>query len=220
MAAIRRQLGRRTIERSNGRETEAKLIAIAARMFRTQGFAATKTRALSAELGMQNASLYHYISKKEDLLLLICMNSLEAVHQMLSRCVAENSDPLERLVSIIKEYVHISLRDRDEHATMLTEIRSLSRQGRATVIKKRDENVAVVRDCIQDAQAARQLRNDIPPRHLTLALLNLLNWTIFWYQPGGELTASQIADMLRDVFLNGALPDGRRANQSASRRER
>jgi hypothetical protein len=42
-------------------------------------------------------------------------------------------------------------------------------------------------------------------KELGLALLNLLNWTIFWYQPGGALTPGRLAEVLSAVFLQGAL---------------
>jgi hypothetical protein len=35
-------------------------------------------------------------------------------------------------------------------------------------------------------------------------MLNLLNWTIFWYSPDGELTPDQLAEQFRRIFLFGA----------------
>ena len=49
------------------------------------------------------------------------------------------------------------------------------------------------------------VRRDIPGKYLALALLNLLNWTIFWYRPEGELSPDELAVMLSMVFVEGAI---------------
>jgi len=45
----------------------------------------------------------------------------------------------------------------------------------------------------------------VPARSLTLALLSLLNWPIFWFRPDGRLTPEALADLLASLFLEGAL---------------
>ena len=37
-----------------------------------------------------------------------------------------------------------------------------------------------------------------------LCLLNLLNWTIFWFRPGGDLDADELGNLLASIFLEGA----------------
>ena len=49
------------------------------------------------------------------------------------------------------------------------------------------------------------MRRDVTARNLTLALLSLLNWPIFWFRPDGELTPVALADLLASVFLEGVL---------------
>jgi hypothetical protein len=101
-------------------------------------------------------------------------------------------------------YTTIALQDRDRHATMLIEIRALSDERRKQVVELRDRNVALVRRTISAAQKAGQLRPDIKPKYLALALFNLLNWSIFWYRPDGELTPETIATMMSSIYLEGA----------------
>jgi AcrR family transcriptional regulator len=199
--------------------TADRLLAGAADLFRRKGYAATTTRELSALLGIQNASLYYHMEKKEDLLYKLCVSTLDDVANELRACIAETSDPLEQLKLIMFRYTTVALRDRDRHATMLIEIRALSDERRNKIVELRDKNVAVVRRTVAAAQKAGQLRTDIKPKYLVLTMFNLLNWSIFWYRPDGELTPETIAEMMSSVFLDGAVaePKSQRKKSTASK---
>jgi TetR/AcrR family transcriptional regulator, cholesterol catabolism regulator len=189
--------------------TAERLLAGSAELFREKGYAGTTTRALSALLGIQNASLYHYVDGKEDLLYRLCIASLNEVAAVFAATSAKEFDPVERLEHLARRYVEQALLDRDRHATMLTELRSLSPGRRAEVIALRDQNVAVVESTIRSAQNGGKVRSDIDAKYLTLALFNLLNWTIFWFDPNGELDEQQIGEILWAVFAEGVTGAGR-----------
>lgn len=196
--------------------TADRLLAGAADLFRRKGYAATTTRELSALLGIQNASLYYHMEKKEDLLYKLCVSTLEDVAKVLRGCLAETSDPIEQLNLMMFRYTTVALQDRDRHATMLIEIRALSEERRDSIVALRDKNVAVVRRTMAAAQKAGQLRADIKPKYLTLALFNLLNWSIFWYRPDGELTPERIAAMMSSIFLDGAASRSKSSSRKPS----
>jgi AcrR family transcriptional regulator len=155
-------------------------------------------------MGLQKASLYYYISDKEHLLYEICEVSLQRIHATAEAAVDGVRHPRQQVEQLIAAHVGAMLEDRDMHATMLVELRALSGDRRANIIALRDNYEALVRGVISRAQEANELRRDISAHDLTLALLNLLNWTIFWYSPEGGRTPGQLADEFRRVFLFGA----------------
>ncbi|MBK3627871.1 TetR/AcrR family transcriptional regulator [Streptomyces asoensis] len=65
-----RRVGRpRAAQRpDSGLTPRAELLAAAAELFTTRGYAATTTRAVAERAGMRQASMYHYVSGKEELL--------------------------------------------------------------------------------------------------------------------------------------------------------
>jgi hypothetical protein len=97
------------------------------------------------------------------------------------------------------------LADQHLHRTMLTELRSLSGQRLHAVIAQRDTYSSLVEGVIQRAQENLMLRGDMSSHILGLLLLNLLNWTIFWYNSAGELTPAQLEDVTIRLFLDGAV---------------
>ena len=183
--------------------TNERLVRIAASAFWRHGYDGTSTRELADELGIKKASLYHHIRGKEDLLHEISVRSLDHIAQATAAAVEQATEP-ERLSALVRAHVTTALTDRDMHATMLTELRAMSSDRRADVLERRKVYEGFIEDCVGREQQAGRLRADKSPRWLTLALLNLLNWTIFWYDPDGPLDPSEIADGLLDIYLNGA----------------
>ncbi len=192
----------------DGGETRGRLLVKAARLFREKGYSASTTRELAQALGIQKASLYHHISSKEDLLYSLCVESLARTREAVETAIAGIDDPLDRVRRLVLAHVGNMLGDRDKQA-MFLELRSLEGQRRAAVIEMRDQYEELVRSTIADAQTAGVLRADIGSKILTLALLNLMNWTIVWYEPDRGLTAEEIGATLLDIYLKGSLPEGK-----------
>jgi AcrR family transcriptional regulator len=181
----------------------SRLLTVAAALFRQKGYAAATTRELAGLLGIQNASLYHHIRSKEDLLYQLCVDSLTRMRMTAEEVLAQEFEPLDRLRALARAHVVTSLGDQDSHATMLIELRGLSAARRAEVIELRATYEAIVESVIAEAQSAALLRSDISAKHLRLAFLNLLNWTIFWFRQDGELTSEQLGDLFADIFISG-----------------
>lgn len=182
-----------------------RLLSVAASLFRRRGYAGATTRELAGLLGMQSASLYHHMGRKEDLLYQLSTDALTRIKTDVEGAMAMAATPLERLRVLIRTHVATALADQDKHATMLIELRALSADRRSEVLALRDGYERLVRRTIEDAQTDGAVRDDLRPKDLAVALLSMLNWSIFWFRPTGELTAATLAEMLSTVFLEGAL---------------
>jgi AcrR family transcriptional regulator len=192
------------VNRSKPAPTSRRLLDAAAQLFWTKGYASTTTREIAALLGVQKASLYHHVSRKEDLLYDICVTSLENIRGSVQTAVDAEPDSLERVRTLIRAHVAAMLADQDKHSTMLTELRALSDERRAKIVALRDTYEELVRSVLAAAQLAGAVRGDIPVKYLALGLLDLLNWAIFWYVPDGDLSSDQLADVFAAMYLSGA----------------
>jgi AcrR family transcriptional regulator len=198
--------------------TFKRLRAVAAKLFWDQGYAATTTRELAAVLGVQKASIYYHIRSKEDLLYSLCVESLENIYSATEAAITGVEDPVERVRALIKGHVSAMLADKEKHATMLTELRSLSPKRRREVVGLRDDYEKLVRSVLADAQEAGALRGDIPAKYLELCLLDLMNWAIFWFRPDRGMSPEQLAETFAILFLEGA--QDRRVGEEAIRNDR
>lgn len=184
--------------------TASRVLQAAASLFRERGYAATTTRELSARLGINKASLYYHISSKEDLLHGICLESLRRIQSVAESAVEAEEDPEEKIRALFRAHMNSMLSDLDMHATMLLELKALTGTRYEDVSAARDRYESLVTRTISKAQRAGALRRDVTAKHLTLSMLNLLNWSMQWYTPDGELTPDELAEIFADLFLNGA----------------
>jgi AcrR family transcriptional regulator len=192
---------KRAAKNGSRERTKDRLLDTAAELFRRRGYANATTRELADELGIRKASLYHHINNKEELLEAVCLESLRRLMVDVTALLETEPDPLRPL---ILTHLTVALRDRNLHATMLLDSGALTRERRARVIEKRAEYEHLVRAVITDDQRAGRLRTDMDPKILTLALLSLLNWTVFWFNPDREWSPEELAERFAELYLHGA----------------
>jgi TetR/AcrR family transcriptional regulator, cholesterol catabolism regulator len=184
--------------------TGERLFDIAAALFCEKGYAATTTREIAAAARIQQASLYHHVAGKEDLLHQICVSSLEQLYADVQSAVNSASNPLERIEVLARTHLRTILRHQIRHVTMLKELRALSDPHRTAVMELRKKYANLVRSVIEDAQTAGAVRRDIPARYLYLALLNILNWAVLWFRRGQTLSEDQLGRTFTSIYLTGA----------------
>jgi AcrR family transcriptional regulator len=187
-----------------GANTARRLREVAARLFWTKGYGDTTIREIAEALEIQKASVYYYVDSKETLLFEICLESLENIHSATLEAVSAVDDPVEKLKAMVRAHVAALLKERYKHATMLMALKSLTAERRSKVIALRDDYETLIDSVLLGAIGAGVLRA-IPVRELRFGLLNILNWTVLWYNPDDSYDTHYVADSLGDLFLNGAL---------------
>ncbi|WP_067283216.1 TetR/AcrR family transcriptional regulator [Streptomyces jeddahensis] len=80
----------------SGLSPRDELLAAAAELFTTRGYAATTTRALAERAGMRQATMYHYVSGKEDLLAELLESTVTPSLTLARRLLADDVSPAER----------------------------------------------------------------------------------------------------------------------------
>lgn len=159
---------------------------------------------LASEFGIRKASLYHYVNRKEALLYEISADSLQRITAAAETAIASESEPVDRLRALIRAHLVTALGDRNEHATMLTALRSLTAAEYDEVATMRNAYDELVQSLMLEGQRAGVIRTDILAALLRLSLLNMLNWTIFWFHPDGSATIESLAADFESIFLDGA----------------
>ncbi len=160
-------------------------------------------RELANVIGIQKASLYYHVSNKEELLYEICLSSLTRMTEQVTKA-GHQAPPETRLRAMCEQHLVTALEDRDHHAVMLAEMHGLSGSHRTRIIKRRDAYERILYEAIIEDRAAGRIRGDIDAKYLTLALLNLLNWTVFWFKPDEDKSPEALAELFTTVFLEGA----------------
>jgi len=186
------------------RETTERLFDTAADLFWHKGYAATTTREIATAVGIQQASLYHHMASKEDLVYKISLSSLEQFLADVPLAVGAVACPLDRIRVLIRAHLATLLRDQRRNVTLLTELRALSMPHRKQALALRDKYERFVRSTIENAQTAGLIRSDVPAKYLGLALMSVLNHAALWFRKDHTLQEEQLAGIFTKVFLQGA----------------
>jgi hypothetical protein len=109
-----------------------------------------------------------------------------------------------QLEALIRAHLVTMLADHALHMTGLIELRALSPGPRAEVEQKRDAYKSILTTQIAGCQLEGIVRSNISAELLTLLLLNMLNWTVFWFDPDGPMTPAELGDVIASLFLEGA----------------
>ncbi|BBC37853.1 TetR family transcriptional regulator [Streptomyces graminofaciens] len=80
----------------SGLTPREELLAVAAELFTTRGYAATTTRTVAERAGMRQASMYHYVSGKEELLAELLESTVTPSLAYARELLAQDTVPAER----------------------------------------------------------------------------------------------------------------------------
>ena len=184
--------------------TREDILEAAALVFRQKGFHGASMQDIADAVSLQKASLYHHVTSKQEILLLILDRALELLLERISSITTQDITPDRKLQAMMREYMKILVENQDLAAVLLFEHRSLESKQHARHVPNRDKFEQLWKDVLVEGVKARIFKCDNPAL-ATRALLGIMNWTMTWYSPDGPLSIEQVADQYSSLILNGLL---------------
>ena len=177
-------------------------------MFNRLGFKGASISAVAAELGIDRASLYYYISSKEELFDHVIREVVEQNAAIASRIKASKISPLEKLRAMIKALmisygdsyplIYIYIRENLSHVS--NKRSAWSKQMRKLNHEIEDAMIWM----IEQGYADKSLRNIGPPRIVAYGMLGTIGWTHRWFRPEkSAISAEEIGRIYSDLVLSG-----------------
>ena len=137
---------RRTLAEQRSRQ----LLDAAARLMEREGSEAVSMQALAAEAGVSVGLIYRYFGSKDDILLAVITQVLDAFSEQVPAAIeAVGPDPVRRLAAAFSAYCHVINEYR--HAAVLTyrESKSLDAVGRERIKRLEVETSQPLRDAVR-----------------------------------------------------------------------
>ncbi len=196
-------------ERDDGNRRQA-LISAAAQLFKRQGYDATSTREIAAQVGMQSGSPFYHFGNKQDLLLAVMVEGMQqAIARQHAACTPTTADSArERLRQLIRHHFDVLLGpDSDFIPVMLYEWRSLAPAQRKAITELKDDYEAAWMPVLQALHDIGQLQ--APVGLARLMIFGALNWSVQWYEPASKNSRATRAslDELTETALQLFLKD-------------
>ncbi|MGB2897545.1 MAG: TetR/AcrR family transcriptional regulator [Anaerolineales bacterium] len=178
------------------------IIQAAAQIFRQKGYHGTSMQDIADAVHLQKASLYHHISGKQEILIDILDRALDLLIEDIDAVAKSEIKPEQKVRQAMQAYVRRLTEDTDLSAVLMQEYRSLADDLQAAHIARRDRLESIWREILTEGIKSGDFRHT-DEVITTFAILGVLNWMITWYQPGGRLSAQEIANQFGDIFLKG-----------------
>ena len=188
----------------------AELLRIATRLFKERGFQSTKLADVAQAAGLDRATIYYYVSSKEELLHESVEGVLDDSIKLARKLLAdEQLRSIERLHLI---YVALMVSYEENYPATFVYIQEQMYQvaGDETawaqeIMKKTRAFDQILLGFIRGAVDEGDLRTDLPPRLIENALFGMLNWTHRWFVPGGGMSGREVGEALWSIFASGTL---------------
>jgi TetR/AcrR family transcriptional regulator, cholesterol catabolism regulator len=178
------------------------IIAIAAALFAKQGYRGTSMRDIGRAVGVHAGSLYVHIDSKMDLLEAIVRSIMEQSEYDMSEVIATGGPAREQLRLIAEKDLKLITSHHEAATVFFHDWRNLSESRQAVVVASRDRWEAGLRSVIAKGIDAGEFR-PVDLRLASIAFASMLNWVYQWYSGKGEMSASEVADIFVDLFVNG-----------------
>ena len=151
--------------------TEERIKAAARKVFMQKGFAATRTRDIAEESGINLALLNYYFRSKEKLFNQVMTEKMQQFFGVLFPIICDSSTKLDAKIDlIVSNYIDMLSQNPDLPLFVLSEMKGQPGQINKTLpVEKITKNVSLV-------QQLQEKRPDLNPVHF---LMNILGMTIF-----------------------------------------
>ena len=212
---------RTTAQRKDRAQYGAKrqsILRAAGPVLQRNGLGGTTIEAIAKEAGVDRATIYYYFEDKHAIFHEAIHGGLVEMVAALEDVAATGAAPEIRL----RESIHVVMRSYEMHYPQLY---LFFKDGPTSAVIDNDlykEILAsgrryedLVEATVRDGIYAGVISVSLPPKVFAKLVVGMLNWTAWWFVPGGALTADDVAEGMADVVLNGAL-----VHQPMPRRDR
>ena len=182
---------------------EQEIIAAAATIFKEKGYQTATTRDIAAKVGIQQATLYYYVSSKEELLYLVVR---EPITQLYAQLESIMQAPVSARVKIERGLqAHLAAFD-ENYPHMFVFVQELHNVIQALPDDQQEfpqHYQHLWEKILRQGVADGELRRDLDVVTTTLMILGMCNWMFRWYRKGGRLDTGTLAQQYARAILDG-----------------
>jgi len=175
----------------------------AARLFAEQGFNETSMREIAGAAGVGKSTLYDYFPTKDDVLLFIFEEELDAFLLQARAVEVMQISALEKVKRLLDLQLGVLLSKKSLYLKLMDQVQRLKPQSIQRLQTRRYAYQDMLRDLIAQGIRAGEIRQ-VDPFIAVKVLQAVMTPMIFTTRPTG--TPREMLDKALDIVLNGLLP--------------
>lgn len=204
-AKVTRQVKKELIDRdaiTDPNSAKGELLAVAAHLFREQGFERTTVRDIGKHAGILPGSIFHHFGSKDEILRTVMRESIYLNLARIRATLPEAHNVEEELRILIGWELYANHGETGEAwSVLVNEWRSLSAEGQKEMLELRREYDALWMSALSRGRDDGLIA--LEPRLLRRLLAGALHWTPYWFRPDKGLSLEQLTDEVLRLILAG-----------------
>jgi AcrR family transcriptional regulator len=177
---------------------------VVARLFAYRGYHHTSMREIARELDMNQSSLYHYLTSKEDVLFKLMNDAMDHVLVELKEICEKDLSAEDKLKKVLHSYIRSYAGDQERLILLVNEMNSLTEPNRLILVEKQRKYVQLIKSVLKELVDEDKMR-EIDPSVATFAFFGMVHYTIKWYHKDGPITLDELARLFVEIFTRGIL---------------
>jgi AcrR family transcriptional regulator len=183
-------------------------VATGTDLFERQGYGRTTMDDIAEAAGITKRTLYRYVSTKQDFLLMIHEQFLDAAESLLQD---QASTATEQFREFVKAYCTVIVQHQKAVRIFFEEEYHLTAEARAKVIARRDHFEDRLRHLLRAGQESGEFRKfDVAV--ISAGVFGALAGIYQWFTPRGPMSVDQLAETVSDLLIGGLSQPGRNAS--------
>ncbi|MBI5490465.1 MAG: TetR/AcrR family transcriptional regulator [Deltaproteobacteria bacterium] len=192
----------REVDRARKRE---RILKAAIHVFARHGFFVSRVSQIADAAGVADGTIYLYFHNKDDILISIFEDRIDALCTVIRKAVADLDDPAEKLRRVIDLQLGIIRRHRDLAEVLSINLRQSTRFLKQFAAPKFNRYLDLIAEIVREGQQKGIFREDVGPRVFACSLFGALDGlTLTWVIGKGRPERLQrAADAAATILIEG-----------------
>jgi len=179
------------------------VLDVAAALFHEKGYRSTSLTDIGNLLGIHKASLYHYVSSKEELLRRVVFRASAQLRDMSTDPRLSEFSPPVALERLVRSHCEVLMAHPHEFGVLIDQRRHIEACVIEEIAVRERAYVVAVRRVIERGVATGDFRS-VDSGVATRLLFELANSVLRWFRPGGRLSEAEVINEVW-TFVSGGL---------------
>jgi TetR/AcrR family fatty acid metabolism transcriptional regulator len=185
-----------------------RILDAAVKVFAKDGFYNAKVAQIADEAGVADGTIYLYFKSKDDLLISLFEDRMEAINANLREALESAPGAVERLKAVVRLHLELIEQNRHMAEVICVELRQSSKFIKEYANPKFGEFLRLIADAIADGQRSGELRADLEPPIIARALFGALDeialaWLVRGPKKDGRIDLDRAIVQLSNLFIEG-----------------
>jgi AcrR family transcriptional regulator len=190
--------------------TRQRILDAAARVFRDKGYAGARLTDIAEAAGMQAGSLYYHFASREELVEEVLRAGVQQAYDYMRGAVEglpPDASGIERLRAAVTAHLLAVVELGDYTSANIRIFGQIPEEIRKRHLRDQRKFGAYLGKLLEAARDAGEIRSDLDLSVVRMLVFGALNWTVEWYEPGGRVSAEEVADQFLTMVLEGLSRD-------------